>query len=119
MNTTLDHPAVQNALNLYCQWLNSWSEHYKEDWSLTTENFQEYSKVLSHVPYDGLSDFFLVAADYGDDGGPAILAVWAVNEAPHEIHYMVQEFDTYIQPIYDNSNANDDPAKFLNIPKEA
>ena len=114
----IQHPMIQNALELYCQWLNMWGQHSdpEDSWDIKPQDFQEYSKVLTTVDYSYGSDTIaVIEANNGDDGGPATLTVWAHKEEPHEVHHIVQEFDTYVQSIYD-ATMDSGSGRFLSTP---
>jgi hypothetical protein len=121
------------ALAKYAEWLNLWiAEDRTPQWpivDLTVDDFFKYegeTEILGLVEIGGWRNYLhmVIRAGYGDEGGPSFIFATFRNDlldGHPELVFMVQEFDTYIQAIYDvvyNDQKREFAEKFLNGPKE-
>jgi hypothetical protein len=100
---------LEIILEKYIQWLNMWNQasDIQSDHVYTTEQFRVYDQERSLYGTSGVTGVDLsghyavlhVAASDGDDGGPAYLTAWMTDE--RKLVHLVQEFDTYVQSIFD------------------
>jgi hypothetical protein len=97
-------------LEKYCDWLNLWM--------ISEGSIHRYdiSQFLVHDPRKklyGSSELLVVIPSHytvayaavtdGDEGGPAYLTAWLdIDKEDVEVVFLVQEFDTYVQAIYES-----------------
>jgi hypothetical protein len=122
----------------YCYWLNQWWEDglplmlpgqathtYRPEQFLITDperNLYGSAKVDCGAMIGASAAFNRLIYHYtvtdGDDGGPTDLTAW-FEEDPIEgwqLIYLIQGFDTNLQPIYDRTNMYDRTTPYLSLP---
>lgn len=116
----------EQAMEVFARWLNSFHEQYNETWvneagaevpvRVTRESYFEYSDA-PHLLLDaaGAPTAYRIMVfslnPYHDEGGPNELtcyydrddnAMAAYRDGEVRLYHMDQEFDTMIQPVWEN-----------------
>ena len=97
---------LKAALPMYCEWINSFvpadetESHYRPiDFTDDRAN-GHYGFALLEIVVNGEPcfdpDLYVFRVSIGDEGGPAVLYVWANDET---IVHMVQMFDTMLSNV--------------------
>jgi hypothetical protein len=108
-------PAVCNlaaiAIEAYVTWLNGATED--NDYVFTIAHFTDhaanpYADLTITTHYETTDHEVIVLRPYdGDDGGAATITAYFSDgyaEYPPTLDMLMQEFDTYVQVIYDREN---------------
>jgi hypothetical protein len=108
-----DEEVIQVVLEKYCHWLNLWVRRDSPEGHqhvYTPNQFTDYkpeqrlwgnTTVVARI--DAYYPVFFIHASDGDEGGPCMLVAWldfSEDEQPRVLH-LTQEFDTYVQTIYE------------------
>lgn len=112
-------PLIVHALEKYSEWLNMWIEdqdadseyRYAADHFLRFDPANGYFGGTTLLVYARLTDCILIhfSCSNGDDGGPTILTCFYDDDNRYvldaaspdwQLDYMVQEFDTMRQEIF-------------------
>lgn len=122
--------AVQDAIKKYLEWHNKWGEA-NGDPPITLEDYKPFSRgYVGHLDHVYLADHtytILIELSIGDEGGPVMLTVTAELSFPDRlknpvVKYILQEFDTMIQPIFDATGGTSskfvEGGVFLNLPED-
>lgn len=101
MNREANHlNTFEKVMRHYSAWLASHDDEIENGPEVYYEDLQRYSFLRAVVP-TSWHTVVLIAADYGDDGGPAELTVLMNPLDLGEIDYIIQAFDTDARIIYE------------------
>ena len=126
----------REVLPKYCEWLNAWvadekyfpgtMRFYSPEQFLVTDPNQSLwgdSKVNGGMEVGASAAFERILFNYavydGDDGGPTELTAWFERTSDDEVWtlvYLIQGFDTTLQPIYDTLYMHNRQSPWLNLP---
>lgn len=121
-------PVALKAVDKFREWLNLWYANDRtEKWPIDDAELIDFfryneTEVLNDFSWGGWRQYrhIILTAGNGDDGGASTLFStferWAGDEDDSwRLVYLVQEFDTALQPIFRINYADNKPT-FVNIP---